>query len=159
MRRTTALCVVLAAAIALGGCTTSVGTEPEDAFDEAPTTGVSASGTSPIVFAFVCADGETGRTETYTTYSAAWRDDRTDCRAERITGTEMSSQQRAAVDAAGGDATLEELAAGCAVRGTGPWAGAVRTAAGAHVAVGLLDYCPGHPDGDRLRHALAAWRS
>ena len=97
MRRALAVGVVVAAAIGLVGCTTGAESEPEDSLDTGATSGVSASGTSPIVFAFVCADGSSERTETYTTYSAVWEDDRTDCTAERITGTEMSSQQRAAV--------------------------------------------------------------
>jgi hypothetical protein len=159
VRRALAVGVVVAAAIGLVGCTTGAESEPEDSLDTGATSGVSASGTSPIVFAFVCADGSSERTETYTTYSAVWEDDRTDCTAERITGTEMSSQQRAAVQATDGGATLEELASGCAVRGSGPWVEAVTSSARAHVAAGLLEYCPGHPETDHLRDALAAWRS
>ena len=159
MRRALAAGVVVAAAIGLAGCTAGAESEPEDSIDSSATAGVSASGTAPIVFAFVCAVGSSDRTETYTTYSAVWEDERTDCRAERITGTELSSQQRAAVQAAAGDATLEELAAECAVRGTGPWTGAVGSAAEAHVAAGLLEYCPGHPETDHLQDAVAAWRS
>jgi ABC-type glycerol-3-phosphate transport system substrate-binding protein len=150
--------IALAAALMVAGCTTSAESEPEDSLDTGATTDVTASGSSPVVFAFVCATGTGDETETYTTYSAAWEDDRTRCSATRITGTEMSSQQRSAVDAADGDATLEELAATCAVRGTGPWADAVTSEAQEHVAAGLLRYCPGHPDVERLRDAVDAWR-
>ncbi|MBA8990111.1 hypothetical protein FHW23_001357 [Curtobacterium pusillum] len=159
VRRAIAASVLVAAGIGLTGCTTGAESEPEDSLDPSATSGVSASGTSPIVFAFVCSVGSSDRTETYTTYSAVWADRRTDCTAERITGTEMSSQQRAAVDAADGDATLEELAAGCAVQGSGRWAGTIGSAAEAHVAAGLLEYCPGHPETAHLRDAIAAWRS
>ncbi len=141
----------------LAGCTPS-DAEPEERSDAVAGITAEASGTSPVVFAFVCRGGVSDRSETYTTYSAVWDDDRTDCRAERITGTEMSSQQRSAVAAAEGDATLEELAATCAVRGTGPWADAVGSAAAAHRGAGLLRYCPGHPETDHLREAIAAWR-
>jgi hypothetical protein len=157
-RRLLAACVVVAAGIGLAGCTTDAESEPEGSVDGSATAGVSATGTSPIVFAFVCSVGSTDRVETYTTSSAAWQDDRSDCRARRITGTEMSDQQRSAVQAASGDATLEELAAACAERGSGPWVRAVRSVAEAHVAAGLLEYCPGHPETGRLRDAVAAWR-
>ncbi|WP_144715579.1 hypothetical protein [Curtobacterium pusillum] len=159
VRRALTVGVLVAAAIGLTGCTADADSDPEDSLDAGSTSGVSASGTSPVVFAFVCATGSAGRTETYTTYSAVWDDDRTDCSADRITGTEMSPQQRAAVDATDGDATLEELAATCAERGTGPWVGAVESARAAHVAAGLLEYCPGHPETGHLRDAVAAWRS
>lgn len=158
MRRALAAGVLVAAGIGLAGCTSTAESEPEESVDSGATSGVPASGTAPIVFAFVCAVGSTDRTETYTTYSAVWEDGRTDCEADRITGTEMSSQQRAAVDAADGVATLEELAATCAVRGVGPWVRTVRTAAEAHLAAGLVEYCPGHPETDHLRDAVAAWR-
>lgn len=158
VRRALATGVVVAAAITLAACTAGAESDPEDSIDSSATAGVSSTGTAPIVFAFVCADGSTDRTETYTTYSAVWEDQRTDCTAQRITGTEMSSQQRAAVSAAEGDATLEDLAAQCAVRRTGLWADAVGSAAEAHVAAGLLEYCPGHPETDHLQDALAAWR-
>lgn len=158
MRRALAVGVFAVVAAGLAGCTAGAESEPEDAIDSGPTSGVAASGTSPIVFAFVCRVGSSDRTETYTTYSAVWRDDRTDCTADRITGTEMSSQQRSAVEAADGAATLEELAATCAVRGTGPWTVPVDGATAANLAAGLLEYCPGHPETERLRDATAAWR-
>jgi len=163
VRRTLVAGVVVAAAMGLAGCTAGSEPDPEDSFDTAATSEAPATGTSPIVFAFVCSDGPAERdsataTETYTTYSAVWDDDRTDCTAERITGTEVSSQQRDAVQATAGDATLEDLAAACAVRRTGPWVDAVRSAAQAHVAAGLLEYCPGHPETRHLRDALGAWR-
>ncbi|MDP4334971.1 hypothetical protein Q7F20_16470 [Curtobacterium sp. A7_M15] len=158
VRRALAVGAVVAAAIGLAGCTPSAESEPGDSLDTTATSGVEVSGTAPIVFAFVCAVGTSDRSETYTTYSAVWDDDRTDCRAQRITGTEMSSQQRAAVDAAEGDATLEELATTCAVRGTGPWTAAVDSSTEAHVAAGLLEYCPGHPETEHLRDAISAWR-
>ncbi|AOX67017.1 MULTISPECIES: hypothetical protein [unclassified Curtobacterium] len=158
VRRALAAGVVAAAAIGLVGCTTGAESEPGDSLDTTATSGVAVSGTAPIVFAFVCDVGTSDRSETYTTYSAVWDDERTDCRAQRITGTEMSTQQRSAVDAAEGDATLEELATTCAVRGTGPWAASVDSSAEAHVAAGLLEYCPGHPETEHLRDAIAAWR-
>ncbi|WP_439691322.1 hypothetical protein ACRQ4B_10120 [Curtobacterium sp. SP.BCo] len=158
VRRALAVGVVVAAAMGLAGCTAGAESEPEDSLDTGVTSGVTASGTSPIVFAFVCDVGSSGRTETYTTYSAVWQDDRTACTVQRITGTEMSTQQRAAVQAARGDATLEELAEACAVRGSGPWADAVTSARQANAAAGLLEYCPGHPETDHLRDAVAAWR-
>ncbi|WP_022906385.1 hypothetical protein [Curtobacterium sp. B18] len=159
LRRALAAIVVATVAVGLVGCTTGAESEPGDSLDTAATSGVAASGAAPIVFAFVCETGVSGRTETYTTYSAVWEDDRTDCRARRITGTTMSSQQRAAVDAGRGDATLEGLAATCALRGSGPWARAVDSAAEANVAAALLLYCPGHPETGHLRDAIAAWRS
>lgn len=150
--------IVVAGAVLLAGCTTSAETQPEDAFGTGATSDATATGSSPIVFAFVCRVGSSGRTETYTTYSAVWEDARTECRTQRITGTEMSAQQRAAVQATDGAATLEVLAAACALRGTGPWAGAVESEADDRRAAGLLEYCPGHPDIDHLRDAVAAWR-
>jgi hypothetical protein len=117
-----------------------------------------SSGTSPIVFAFTCTVGDGPSVETYTTSSAVWEDARTSCTAAPITGTVPSAQQQSALDAARGDATLAELAAGCAVSGTGPWRSPVESTEQAHVAAGLERYCPGHPDIDRLRDALAAHR-
>jgi len=153
VRRTLAAALVVAATGLLAAC--SPAAEPEDSIDSSATSGAAASGTSPIVFAFVCRTGSSDRTETYTTYSAVWEDERTECTAERITGTEMSAQQADAVQAAGGAATLEELAAGCAVSGTAPWTAPVTDGRGASVAAGLLAYCPGHPDVDELRAAVA----
>lgn len=158
MRRALAAGLVVAGALGLTACTTVSESDPGDSLDTGATSGVTASGTSPIVFAFVCATGTSEGSETYSTYSAVWDDERTDCTADRITGTEMSSQQQAAVDAADGDATLEELAATCAVRGTGPWVDAVDSEVEAHRAEGLVQYCPGHPETDHLRAAIAAWR-
>jgi hypothetical protein len=153
---TAALCV--AAAALLAGCTAGAESEPDGSVDDAPSSQVAASGTSPIVFAFVCPIDDSDRSETYTTYSAVWQDERTDCRAERITGTEMSAQQRQAVSATGGAATLEELATTCAVTGQGPWTSTVADDAAARVADGLVLYCPGHPQMDHLRDAIAAYR-
>lgn len=131
--------------------------DPDESVDSGAAT-VTPSGTSPIVFAFVCDSGDPGRTETYTTYSAVWQDDRTGCRAKRITGTEMSAQQRAAVEATDGTATLEELATTCARTAGAPWTTGVGDADAAHLADGLALYCPGNPAMGRLRDALAAYR-
>ncbi|ROP58560.1 hypothetical protein EDF19_3589 [Curtobacterium sp. PhB115] len=144
------------AVLGLVGCS---GAGPDTDASEEPTsseTGLGA-GASPVVFAFVCDDGRD--TETYTTYSAVWEAERTACTAERLTGSEPSTQQQAAVDAAQDDATLVELASTCAVRGTAPWTAEVSSDAQAHVAAGLLQYCPGHPETDRLRDALTTYRS
>jgi hypothetical protein len=171
VRRTLAAVVVVLGAVGLTACTTGQ-PEPEDSLDSAARSEVSATGSAPIVFAFVCsgsADGDgsggdtasgdgDGTAETYTTYAAVWEAERTDCRAERITGTEMSAQQRAAVRATDGTATLEELAATCAERGASPWRDGVATPDQADLAAGLVAYCPGHPDRDRLQQALAAYR-
>lgn len=146
-------------AVLAGGCTSGAGSEPDGAADSTPASDIAASGTSPIVFAFVCDVDGSDRSETYTTYSAVWRDERTACRAKRITGTEPSAQQQAALDAAAGSATLEELASACAVTGVAPWTSAVRSSAAASTAAGLALYCPGHPQMDRLRDAIAAYRS
>ena len=150
------LCVAVVALLV--GCTAGAESEPDESVDSAASTEVTPSGTSPIVFAFVCDSGDPGRTETYTTYSAVWQDDRTGCRAERITGTEMSAQQRAAVEATDGAATLEELATTCARTTGAPWSTAVGDTDAAHVADGLVLYCPGHPAMGHLRDALAAYR-
>lgn len=168
MRRTLAAAFVVLGAVALTACTAGQ-PEPEDSLDSAARSEVSATGSAPIVFAFVCsgaADGSSDTTgvdadgtgETYTTYAAVWEAERTDCRAERITGTEMSAQQRAAVRAADGTATLEELAATCAERGASPWRDGVATPDQAELAAGLVAYCPGHPDRDRLQESLTAYR-
>ncbi len=168
MRRTLAAAFVVLGAVALTACTAGQ-PEPEDSLDSAARSEVSATGSAPIVFAFVCsgaADGSSDTTgvdadgtgETYTTYAAVWEAERTDCRAERITGTEMSAQQRAAVRAADGTATLEELAATCAERGASPWRDGVSTPDQAELAAGLVAYCPGHPDRDRLQESLTAYR-
>ncbi len=158
VRRALATGLVVAVALVLGGCTAGGSAEPEDSLGTADRSGVAASGSAPIVFAFVCRTGDGDRTETYTTYAAVWEDDRTDCRANPITGTRMSEQQQAAVDATGGAATLEELAATCAERGVAPWRAPVETATEADVAAGLVEYCPGHPDHARLQEALTAHR-
>ncbi|KTR39060.1 hypothetical protein NS263_11640 [Curtobacterium oceanosedimentum] len=171
VRRALAAVVVVLGAAGLTACTTGQ-PEPEDSLDTAARSEVSATGSAPIVFAFVCsgaADGSTdsgdepsddpdGTAETYTTYAAVWEAERADCRAERITGTEMSAQQRAAVRATDGAATLEELAATCAERGASPWRDGVSTPEQADLAAGLVAYCPGHPDRDRLQDALTAYR-
>lgn len=152
--------LVVGAALGVGGCTAGGDADPEEPVDETTTITASpaTSGASPVVFAFVCREEGSGRTSTFTTYAAAWQDEQTECEADRITGTEASSQQRAAVADADGDASLEELAAVCAERGVGPWGGRVGSEHDAHVAAGLLRYCPGHPETDHLREALAAWR-
>ena len=174
MRRALATALVVLGSVGLTACTTGQ-PEPEDSLDTGARSEVSASGSAPIVFAFVCGaaadDGAAGTTaspditngdgaaETYTTYAAVWEADQTDCRAERITGAAMSAQQRAAVRATDGHATLEELAATCAERGVSPWRSAVTTPEQAYLAAGLVEYCPGHPDRDRLQEALAAYRA
>lgn len=140
----------------LAGCS-SVGPDTDSSADpRSSDTGIGA-GAAPVVFAFVC-DGDGADRATYTTYSAVWEAERAACTARRLTGTVPSSQQQAAVDAARGDATLAELASDCAVRGTEPWTSAVEDDGRAHLAAGLLRYCPGHPETDRLRDALAAYR-
>jgi hypothetical protein len=154
--RLTLLGVVVAVTAVLTGCS-SVGPDTDASEDPTSSDTGLGSGASPVVFAFVCAaDGSDS--ETYTTYSAVWEAERADCSAKRLTGSVPSSQQQAAVAAARGDATLVELASTCAVRGAAPWTSAVADARGAHVAAGLLRYCPGHPETDRLRDALAAYR-
>ncbi|MCL9665546.1 hypothetical protein L2091_09950 [Curtobacterium albidum] len=172
VRRTLAAVVVVLGAAGLTACTTGQ-PEPEDSLDTAARSEVSATGSAPIVFAFVCSDASAGSSgsgsdatgddadgtaERYTTYAAVWEAEHTDCRAERITGTEMSAQQRAAVRATDGAATLEELAATCAERGASPWRDGVTTPDQADLAAGLVAYCPGHPDRDRLQEALTAYR-
>ncbi|PYY55188.1 hypothetical protein DEJ17_13350 [Curtobacterium sp. MCSS17_011] len=154
--RLTLLGVVVAVTVVLTGCS-SVG--PDSDASEDPTssdTGL-GSGASPVVFGFVC-DGDGEDRATYTTYSAVWEAERTDCSAKRLTGSVPSSQQQAAVAAARGDASLVELASVCAVRGADPWTSAVADQRGANLAAGLLRYCPGHPETDHLRDALAAYR-
>ncbi|PZF59530.1 hypothetical protein DEJ23_00305 [Curtobacterium sp. MCSS17_008] len=163
VRRTLAAALVVVGALGFVGCTAGADPERDDPVDQDSTSEVTSSGSAPIVFAFVCDDGgvDSGgedASETYTTYAAVWEADHTDCRAERITGTEMSAQQRAAVRATDGRASLEELAATCAERGVAPWRSSVETTAQADLAAGLLEYCPGHPDHHRLRDALAAHR-
>ncbi|MBT1679452.1 hypothetical protein [Curtobacterium aurantiacum] len=148
--------VVVAVTAALSGCS-SVGPDTDASEDPTSSDTGLGSGASPVVFAFVC-DGDGADRETYTTYSAVWEADRSDCAAKRLTGSVPSSQQQAAVDAARGDASLVELASACAVRGSDPWTSAVADDRGAHVAAGLLRYCPGHPETDRLRDALTAYR-
>lgn len=147
---------VVAVTAVLTGCS---GAGPDTDGTEDPTssgTGV-GPGASPVVFAFVCdGDGQDGAT--YTTYSAVWEARRSSCTAKRLTGSVPSSQQQAAVDAARGDATIVELAGVCAERGVAPWTASVTDAVAAHVAAGLLQYCPGHPEVDRLRDASAAYR-
>lgn len=156
-RRALATVFVVAGVTGLVGCTTHVEAETDDASGSTAAAEVTTTGSAPITFAFVCRDGDAAPT-TYTTYAAVWKADRTDCRADRITGTEMSAQQRDAVRATEGRASLGELAATCAERGVGPWRSAVETDAQADLAAGLVEYCPGHPDRDRLHEALAAYR-
>lgn len=160
VRRSTiaALFAAVLVACGLAGCTAQAESEPDDAVDSGPSSQVEASGTSPIVFAFVCRVDDSDRTETYTTYSAVWKDARSECRAARITGTEASAQQRAAVRATDGAASLEDLATACALTGSGPWTSSVTSAREARVAAGLAEYCPGHPEMDHLQQAMAAYR-
>lgn len=140
------------------GCSNTGESEPDDGLDSATSTDVTPSGSAPIVFAFVCAVGDSGRTETYTTYSAVWEDAGTGCRAKRITGTAMSEQQSAAVAATDGTATLEELATVCTRTAGAPWTTDIADEQAALLADGLALYCPGHPAMDHLRDALAVWR-
>ena len=149
--------MVVAVTAVLTGCS-SVGPDTDSSEDPTSSDSGTGSGASPVVFGFVCADDGQDRA-TYTTYSAVWEAERADCSAKRLTGSVPSSQQQAAVTAARGDATLVELASACAVRGSDPWTSAVTDERGAHVAAGLLRYCPGHPETDHLRDALAAYRS
>jgi hypothetical protein len=148
--------VVVAVTAVLAGCS-SAGPDTDSSEDPTSTDSGIGSGASPVVFAFVC-DGDGVDRATYTTYSAVWEAERTACTARRLTGTVPSSQQQAAVDAARGEATLAELASACAVRGTEPWTSAVADDGRARLAAGVLEYCPGHPETDRLRDALAAYR-
>ncbi|WIB16816.1 hypothetical protein DEJ34_06735 [Curtobacterium sp. MCPF17_050] len=164
-RRSATTVAVLAlglAVTALTGCS-SADDITDRAVAEEPTSSASTgasgpSGSAPIVFAFTCAVGDGPETETYTTAAAVWEDGRTSCTAAPITGTEPSEQQRSALAATEGDATLEQLAAACAVSGTAPWTGAVTSRSQAHLAAGLERYCPGHPEIDRLRDALDTYR-
>ncbi|WP_022903545.1 MULTISPECIES: hypothetical protein [unclassified Curtobacterium] len=152
-----AVTVVVATGALLQGCTSSDPT-PEDS--SAGSAGVgTVTGSAPIMFAFTCRTGSGAGTETYTTYSAVWEDRRAECTAFRTTGSVLSTQQAAAVRAARGAAALDELAAGCAVRGAGAWVRPVTEARAADIAAGLLAYCPGHPEHERLREALATYRS
>jgi hypothetical protein len=142
----------------LTGCS-SVG--PDTDASEDPTssdTGVGSGASPSQTNAKTTGDGDGSDRASYTTYSAVWEAERADCTAKRLTGSVPSSQQQAAVEAARGDATLVELASACAVRGSDPWTSAVVDERGAHVAAGLLRYCPGHPETDHLRDALAAYR-
>jgi hypothetical protein len=151
--------VAAASVLVVTACSSTPSDEPTESFDGTAPSSVVASGTAPIVFAFVCAVGGSGEEQTYTTASAVWQDHRTDCSVERITGTEPSAQQRSAVAATAGVADLETLARACAVSGTSPWTTAVTSREDALLAAGLERYCPGHPEIGHLRAALAAWRS
>jgi len=157
--RSALVTTVVVGALALAGCTAGQDPADDDARDTASASEVAASGSAPIVFAFVCRTAEGDATETFTTYAAAWEADRTDCTAKPITGSEMSAQQQAAVRATGGRVALRDLAATCAERGVAPWDAPVVTDGQASLAAGLLEYCPGHPEHDHLRQALAAHRS
>lgn len=154
--RPAATLLVVAVSLVLSACT-SAEADPEAPSESRPAA-VAASGSAPIMFAFTCRTGRGDATESYTTYSAVWEDRRTDCSAVRTTGSTMSEQQADAVRSAGGAATLAGLAATCAERGAGPWVAPVRTERAAAVAAGLLAYCPGHPERDRLEESLATYR-
>ncbi|OEI69994.1 hypothetical protein [Curtobacterium sp. ER1/6] len=156
-RRALAAGLVVLGALGLSACTTGQ-TEPEESLDGTTQAEVSASGSAPIVFAFVCSTDAGEATETFTTYAAAWEAERADCTAKPITGSGMSAQQQAAVRATDDHVDLRELAATCAERGVAPWDTAVTTDEQAHLAAGLLEYCPGHPEHDHLRRALATYR-
>jgi hypothetical protein len=156
-RRALAAGLVVLGALGLSACTTGQ-TEPEESLDGTTQAEVSASGSAPIVFAFVCSTDAGEVTETFTTYAAAWEAERADCTAKPITGSSMSAQQQAAVRATDDHVDLRELAATCAERGVAPWDTAVTTDEQAHLAAGLLEYCPGHPEHDHLRRALATYR-
>lgn len=156
-RRAFAAGLVVLGALGLSACTTGQ-TEPEESLDGTTQAEVSASGSAPIVFAFVCSTDAGEATETFTTYAAAWEAERADCTAKPITGSSMSAQQQAAVRATDDHVDLRELAATCAERGVAPWDAAVTTDKQAHLAAGLLEYCPGHPEHDHLRRALATYR-
>jgi hypothetical protein len=150
------------AVTALTGCSSSDPSTGPAAGESVPasagTESSGPSGQSPVVFTFTCSVGDGPETETYTTSAAVWEDGRTSCTAAPITGTEPSQQQQSALDAASGHATLARLAEGCAVSGTAPWTTPVRSRAEAGLAAGLDRYCPGHPDIEQLREALAAYR-
>lgn len=156
-RRALAAGLVVLGALGLSACTTGQ-TEPEESLDGTTQAEVSASGSAPIVFAFVCSTDAGEATETFTTYAAAWEAERADCTARPITGSGLSAQQQAAVRATDDHVDLRELAATCAERGVAPWDAAVTTDEQAHLAAGLLEYCPGHPEHDHLRRALATYR-
>jgi hypothetical protein len=152
-----------AALLVLTGCSSFADPATRAGADEAAGGAVVSessgpSGSSPVVFTFTCSVGDGPATETYTTSAAVWEDGRTSCTAAPITGTQPSRQQQSALDAAAGDATLAELAEGCAVSGTAPWTTPVTTPAQANLAAGLERYCPGHPEIDRLREALTVYR-
>jgi hypothetical protein len=148
--------LVVTASVLLSACT-SAEADPEEP-SSTRGAGAAVTGTAPVMFAFTCRTGKGDATETYTTYSAVWEDRRASCTATRTTGSAMSDQQADAVRVADGTATLEELAAWCAARGAGPWVERVRTEQAAKRAAGLLAYCPGHPERDRLREALTSYR-
>lgn len=156
MRSVLAPALVVAATVLLSACT-SAEADPEEP-SSTRAAGVAVTGTAPVMFAFTCRTGKGDSTETYTTYSAVWEDRRGSCEATRTTGSAMSDQQADAVRAAQGSATLDELAAWCAERGAGVWVERIRTAEAAKRAAGLLAYCPGHPERDRLREALTTYR-
>lgn len=156
-RRAFAAGLVVLGALGLSACTTGQ-TEPEESLDGTTQAEVSASGSAPIVFAFVCSTDAGEATETFTTYAAAWEVERADCTAKPITGSSMSAQQQAAVRATDDHVDLRELAATCAERGVAPWDAAVTSDEQAHLSAGLLEYCPGHPEHDHLRRALATYR-
>ncbi|PZE68888.1 hypothetical protein [Curtobacterium sp. MCBD17_021] len=164
-RRSATLVAVLSVGFvvaALTGCSSTDDraglADAEDPISSSAADPSGPTGSSPIVFAFTCDTGDGAEQETYTTAAAVWEDGRTSCTAAPITGTEPSEQQRSALDAAAGDVTLEQLAAGCAVSGTAPWTSAVTSPSQAHLASGLERYCPGHPEIERLRRALAAYQ-
>lgn len=157
VRRALAAGFVVLGALGLAACTAGQ-SGAEDSVDTRSRSEVSASGSAPIVFAFVCRTDDGDATETFTTYSAAWEARRTDCTAKPITGSEMSAQQQAAVRATGDRVQLARLAATCAERGVAPWDATIGTDEQAALAAGLLTYCPGHPERDRLQEALTAYR-
>lgn len=134
-----------------------------------PTADPSAADTGPVVFAFRChtatgtstpgrgTRGGRGGVTLFTTDAAAWEARSDDCTAVRIAGSVPSEQQRAAVAAGGGAVTLRQLAGRCAEVGTGPFRGVVHSDRELLEARAVLRYCPGHPQIDRVRAAIAAY--
>jgi hypothetical protein len=141
-----------AVVIALAGCAAADAPDPSGVVVVRPTPSADTPAGAPIVFALHCGG------VTYTTYDAAWDARTTTCTVSRLAGDEPSAQQASAVAAADGAATIDELAATCAEVGSAAWTGPVADADAARLAEGLLRYCPGHPQADRLRNALTTYR-
>lgn len=115
------------------------------------------AGTSPVIFRFRCLDDPadpTAGATVFATYAAVWAASERSCTAEHVVGTVPSAQQQAALDATEGHSTLRGLAAACAVTGDA-FVPTIRTRSEELTAEGVIRYCPGHPDIDRLRAAVA----